>query len=597
MLVLLVVVGGGGGGWWWWWWWWWWLVLVVVVVGVDVVGGGGWWLVLLVVVVGVGGGGWYWLAQEIFCPRPFAESLTMEAAERSLMASRESKCDSWNPRLWISKKLVGCIYGRSPTPRAFPVTILLVLLLLLAAVTCFFGEVFIADGLRLRECWGFMDVILLTLLIFLGIWILGALLTLMAAKAGWFQHYQITSSLDGAPSPIENQMICIISTYLSLVLFSCAVVIAALGTWILTARVSGLGLLGAAYLVAAVVCLQRSVWLLQKRNENKYCEAWNAWTRAHSHVISDPEKLLEHLSVRHDGGLPVDRVEATDALADLLQPRGSDYFLALWLLIRIGINLYNTVVKAIRGIISLAGTVQESATYESLLPQLVVSIIETVFITQYSYDIWSYFRERCSEDRDVKGTFHDPDGMLHRLHGNLSNIANYSLLRSISALNLSKVVDLWNRTRTDHRLNLEFLQAIVHGILAVISLLLKVSAVSPILDTPVEKWNFSDWFRVVAFINNIAGIVNLKEIENRIVEEFVFSDNMHISDVKETGLHTSWRCRLSLRLLKVNGGSVLKSLAVLNSWSPKKTQSLILDRDQSTLMEPSSELQRVEANT
>lgn len=475
--------------------------------------------------------------------------------------------------LLIVKWIYGTWDDELQTATAKPGRVMILIMLLLLSIEAFSLWIAFNKGcLRGQKSWNFDDVMLLTFVAFLTICLAGAAGTFLAFAAGWFQ----ASKIDGSVHAIVNQMICITSSYFSIVIFCFAAVLAIFGVWMLVTPVIGLGLLGAVYLVAAVLLLQGSVSLLEKRNPNQTVRFVRSFHRAQASVDQHPEKLLDHVHLRKGGGL-----SERGPFQTLLRPSKKDCCLLVFLLARMGINIANTVLPAARGVYALAGVVFEWPAELPSAQQLIVNLIEAVFVVQFLWQLLKtsflmhFLRQRFRAGLiESLPSIMDSDQMLHHLHGNMSSIANYSLLRSISALNISKAIDIYQRSG-----HLQFFQAIVHGILAVISLSLKVSAVSPILAVGVASWRFADWRVFVAFINNISGITNLKEIEGRVLEEFIFGDDMQIASVEEMALFISWRSHLSLQLLQANDGWVFKSLAVINGWSTKKTQDFILRRD------------------
>ena len=474
----------------------------------------------------------------------------------------------WVYGTWENEKL--------QTATAKPGRVMILIMLLLLSVEAFSVWIAFNKGcLRVQRSWNVDDVILMTFVVFLAICIAGAAGTFLAFAAGWFQASKIDGPFSSSLHATVNQMMCITSSYFSMVFFCFAAVLAIFGVWMLVAPVA-LGLLGAVYLVAAVLLLQGSVSLLDKRNPNHMARFVMSFHRAQAAVDQHPEKLLDHVHLRKGGGL-----SEHGPFHPLLRPSKKDCCLFVFLLARMGINIANTVLPAARGVYALAGVVFEWPAELPSAQQLIVNLIEAVFVVQFLWQLLKtsllmhFLRQRLRAGLiESLPSIMDSDQMLHRLHGNMSSIANYSLLRSISALNISKAIDIYQRSG-----HLQFFQAIVHGILAVISLSLKVSAVSPILAVGVANWRFADWRVFVAFINNISGITNLKEIESRVLEEFIFGDDMQIASVEEKALFITWRSHLSLQLLQANDGWVFKSLAVINGWSTKKTQAFILRRD------------------
>lgn len=484
----------------------------------------------------------------------------------------------------VAKLLVRCVYGTLdtdalPTATARPCRLITPLVfLLLALETLSLCLALSRDSFYHPKSWGYVDVMLLILVIFLSTNTIGTFGLLLALCAGRLQSHQALSPSNfhrpdqGHPERI-NEMILMVSMYFSVIFFAFAAVIAVLGIWILFEKIPGLGLLGDIILVVAFLCLQGSVSLSlpEVSDQNQTLRERDDRGVVDTIVTDDPSCLLGHVKLRHDAGISV----YPDDLDDLLQPRKMDAFLGLWLVVRICINFGNTVGKTVLGLLSLAGGQLGWLSNSQSAQQLVISFIEAVLVVQYMYEIrkWKVQMKKYS-DSDPLLPQH-PKRFLHDLHDNVRSIADYSLLRNINFLNLSKAVDLYERSKS----KLQFLQAIVvYGLLAVVSLYFKVSAISQVLAKDITEWIFFDWMKFVAFVNNIAGITNFKLIERRAVDEFIFGDGRQIAGVRDLDLYTAWRSRLSLLILENNGQSILNSLLVINTWSNKKSQHFILDR-------------------
>lgn len=464
-----------------------------------------------------------------------------------------------------------------PVARRCRVVTLLVLILLATLISIFlmiylsFNPNFLGD----RKSWHGSNVMLFTVLAFLVIFFVGATATMVRvifSRWGWVEASRVNRH--NLYAPTTNYIIFVISTFFSIAWFTFAAVIAFLGAWMFVLQ-PGLGLLGAVFLLGAVLSLQAAAYILNGRNPNLRMSTVFSLEYSMRDAENNGENILQHVRFRSDLGLS----HLSQALQSSLMPRKKEYFLGLMLLIRIFLNLRNTVWSAASGMFSVGRPQRWSDTSAQ---QLTVNLIEAVFVSEYILSFCQCAVHRCCRTgpggRSLLG---DPDRQLHQLHNNLVNIANYSLLRQINALNASKMWDLYGESST-----MEFLQALVHGVLALISLSLKVSAISPILTAGVLQWGFSDWKQFVSFVNNIAGITDLKAVEGKAVDQFIFSGSIegdvHNELLIQYVLHNSWRGRLSLLLLETNGRTVrgiLKSLLVINAWSTKKTQDIILSRD------------------
>ena len=183
--------------------------------------------------------------------------------------------------LLIVKWIYGTWDDELQTATAKPGRVMILIMLLLLSVEAFSLWIAFNKGcLRGQKSWNFDDVMLLTFVAFLTICLAGAAGTFLAFAAGWFQ----ASKIDGSVHAIVNQMICITSSYFSVVIFCFAAVLAIFGVWMLVTPVIGLGLLGAVYLVAAVLLLQGSVSLLEKRNPNQTVRFVRSFHRAQASV-------------------------------------------------------------------------------------------------------------------------------------------------------------------------------------------------------------------------------------------------------------------------------------------------------------------------
>jgi len=137
----------------------------------------------------------------------------------------------------------------------------------------------------------------------------------------------------------------------------------------------------------------------------------------------------------------------------------------------------------------------------------------------------------------------------------LRGAAQYSVLGALTALSPASLLSRWNHLDKFGFMRVLIMAIIVpfYAAVAMLSLVAKVAQVDFIALRSCAEWNILDWLNVLAFANNVAGIVDHDAIARRGVFEQLRAEDLHVAGASAAEMQAAWSEVLSIHLQRMYG--------------------------------------------
>jgi len=137
----------------------------------------------------------------------------------------------------------------------------------------------------------------------------------------------------------------------------------------------------------------------------------------------------------------------------------------------------------------------------------------------------------------------------------LRGAAQYSVLGALAALSPASLSSRWNHLENFGCMRVLIMAIIVpfYAAVAMLSLVVKVAQLDFIALQSFAEWNILDWLNVLAFANNVAGIVDHDAIARRGVFEQLRAEDLQVSGASAAEMQEAWSEVLGKRLQRMYG--------------------------------------------
>merc|ERR1712032_352143 len=171
----------------------------------------------------------------------------------------------------------------------------------------------------------------------------------------------------------------------------------------------------------------------------------------------------------------------------------------------------------------------------------------------------------------------------------LRGAAQYSVLGSLAALSPASLSRRWNYLDKLDCMRVPIMTIIVpfYAAVAILSLVAKVAQLDFIALQPFAEWKIMDGLNILAYANNMAGIVDHDAIARRGVLEQLRAEDVHISGASAAEMQEAWSVVLGKHLHEMYGPC--RAVFHCATLSPKDYARLLYcHRDTETGKQPSN---------